>query len=60
MFLRIWTKKSTENYSEGIGRLKEAVKETDAVMIGAGSGLSASAGFTYSGERFEKDRKSVV
>lgn len=54
MFSRIWTKKSTENYSEGIGRLKEAVKETDAVMIGAGSGLSASAGFTYSGERFEK------
>ncbi len=54
MFSRIWTKKSTENYSEGIGRLKEAVKETDAVVIGAGSGLSTSAGFAYSGERFEK------
>ena len=27
MFSRIWTKKSTENYSKGIGRLKEAVKE---------------------------------
>lgn len=54
MFSRIWTKKSTENYSEGIGRLAEAVKEADAVVIGAGSGLSASAGLTYSGERFEK------
>lgn len=54
MFSRIWTKKSTESYSEGIGRLAEAVKEADAVVIGAGSGLSASAGFTYSGERFEK------
>ncbi len=54
MFSRIWTKKSTESYSEGIGRLAEAVKEADAIVIGAGSGLSTSAGFTYSGERFEK------
>ena len=54
MFSRIWTKKSTESYSEGIGRLAEAVKEADAIVIGAGSGLSTSAGFIYSGERFEK------
>ena len=54
MFSRIWTKKSTESYSEGIGRLAEAVKEADVIVIGAGSGLSSSAGFTYSGERFEK------
>lgn len=54
MFSRIWTKRSTEDYSEGIGRLAEAVKEADAVVIGAGSGLSTSAGLTYSGERFEK------
>lgn len=54
MFSRIGTKKSTEHYSEDIGGLKEALKGTDAVVIGAGSGLSASAGFTYSGERFEK------
>ena len=54
MFSRIWTKKSTENYSEGIGRLKEAVKEAGAVVVGAGSGLSASAGLTYSGKRFER------
>lgn len=54
MFSRIWTEKSTANYSEDIRRLKRALKEADAVVIGAGAGLSASAGFTYSGERFEK------
>jgi len=34
--------------------MKKAVKDADAIVIGAGSGLSTSAGFTYSGERFEK------
>lgn len=37
-----------------IGRLKHALEEAEAVVIGAGAGLSASAGFTYSGERFER------
>jgi NAD-dependent SIR2 family protein deacetylase len=32
--------------------LKEAIETADAVIIGAGSGLSTSAGFIYSGERF--------
>lgn len=35
-------------------RLKEALESADAIVIGAGAGLSTSAGFTYSGERFEK------
>lgn len=34
-------------------RLAEALDETEAVVIGAGAGLSASAGFSYAGERFE-------
>ena len=34
--------------------LKKEIKEADAIIIGAGAGLSTSAGFTYSGERFEK------
>ena len=34
--------------------LKAALEEADAVVIGAGAGLSTAAGFTYSGERFEK------
>ncbi|MBQ7447282.1 MAG: hypothetical protein IJV59_04945 [Eubacterium sp.] len=37
-----------------ITRLKEAIETADAIVIGAGAGLSTSAGFTYSGERFQK------
>ena len=40
--------------SEGYSRLKKAVESADAVVIGAGAGLSAAAGFTYSGERFQR------
>lgn len=54
MFSKIWTKRSTADCSEGIGRLREAVKEAEAIVVGAGAGLSTSAGFTYSGERFTK------
>ena len=42
------------NCSQAVGQLKEAFERADAVIIGAGAGLSASAGFTYSGERFER------
>ena len=35
-------------------RIKELIVNSDAVMIGAGAGLSTSAGFSYNGERFEK------
>ncbi len=35
-------------------RLKAALQDCDAVVIGAGSGLSTAAGFTYTGERFKK------
>lgn len=42
------------SYSAQIERLKEALDRADAVVIGAGAGLSTSAGFTYSGERFER------
>ena len=40
--------------SEPIERLKAALQDCDAVVIGAGAGLSTAAGFTYTGERFEK------
>lgn len=53
MFSRIMTKRSTAAPSAQIERLKEALASADAVVIGAGAGLSTSAGFTYSGERFE-------
>lgn len=55
MFSKILTTKSTTSYSAQIERLKEALDCADAVVIGAGAGLSTSAGFTYSGERFERN-----
>ena len=39
---------------ERIAKLNEEIKTADAVVIGAGSGLSTSAGLTYSGERFNR------
>ena len=43
-----------QNYSDEIIHLKEKLDKADAVVIGAGAGLSTAAGFTYAGERFEK------
>ena len=43
-----------KNCSAQMERLKTALRDCDAVVIGAGSGLSTAAGFTYTGERFEK------
>ena len=54
MFLKRWTMKSTENYLSEIEKLKEKTEKADAIIIGAGAGLSTSAGLTYNGERFEK------
>ena len=54
MFSRIWTKPSTKSCSEQLERLQTALQDCDSVMIGAGAGLSTSAGFVYTGERFEK------
>ena len=41
-------------YDKKVERLKEEIQNADAIVIGAGAGLSTSAGFTYSGERFER------
>ena len=54
MFSKISITKSTEIYSMQINKLKDALKSADAVVIGAGAGLSTSAGFVYTGERFRK------
>ena len=34
--------------------LKEKMDQADAVIIGAGAGLSTAAGFVYTGERFNR------
>ena len=39
---------------ENIGRLKRELQRADAIVIGAGAGLSTAAGLTYSGERFDR------
>ena len=54
MFSKIWTKKSTNDCSGPIDTLRQVLSHADAVVIGAGAGLSTAAGFTYAGERFEK------
>lgn len=54
MFSRTRTNESTKNFSDKITLLAEKISSADAVIIGAGAGLSTSAGFTYSGERFSK------
>ncbi len=54
MFLRKSIIASTENCSEQINKLKKELETADAIVIGAGAGMSASAGFAYDGERFKR------
>ena len=54
MFSRTATARSTGVCCDNIAQLQEELAAADAVVIGAGAGLSTSAGFTYTGERFQK------
>lgn len=45
---------STGPFSDSAERLRAALDRAEAVVIGAGSGLSTSAGFVYTGERFQR------
>ena len=47
-------RRNEETYNEKIQRLGNVLEEADVVIIGAGAGLSTSAGFVYDGERFQK------
>ena len=44
----------TEITPELVEQLKQAISDADAVLVGAGAGLSTAAGFTYAGSRFER------
>jgi len=44
----------TGSREENIQRLKSEIETADAIVIGAGAGLSTAAGLTYSGERFDR------
>lgn len=48
------TVNSTSACWDDIARLKRELDTADAVVIGAGAGLSTSAGFPYGGERFRR------
>ena len=54
MFEEFRRTRKAESQEENLARLRTALQEADAVVIGAGSGLSTAAGYTYAGERFEK------
>lgn len=54
MLFRNLTKPNVTAASVPINRLKEEIQTADAIVIGAGAGLSTSAGFTYTGDRFRK------
>ena len=52
MFSRTRTTKYTTGYSEALERLAHELETADAIVVGAGAGLSTAAGYAYSGERF--------
>jgi len=47
-------RKETDDRAVQLARLRQALAAADSVVIGAGAGLSTSAGFVYTGERFER------
>lgn len=54
MFLKKRMNKSMSSCLDELSMIKEKIKQADAIVIGAGAGFSTSAGFVYSGDRFEK------
>ena len=45
---------------DGVNKMRKALQEAEAIVIGAGAGLSTSAGFRYSGDRFERYFKDFI
>ena len=54
MFFSRLTRQSTQNFSAQVDKLRAALAMADAVVVGAGAGLSTAAGYTYSGPRFSR------
>lgn len=50
----------TENPKQAIEKINQIMQHADTVVIGAGAGLSTSAGFTYSGKRFEENFSDFI
>lgn len=47
-------KQSIEDYYHDIASIKSWIKQSDAIVIGAGAGLSSAAGLVYDGESFHE------
>lgn len=54
MFFSRLIRQSTQNFSAQVDKLHAALVTADAVVVGAGAGLSTAAGYTYSGPRFSR------
>ena len=52
MFLKRKMNDSTNSYSDKILQIKDKIRQADAVIVGAGAGLSTAAGFVYTRDRF--------
>ena len=50
--MKFWIKE--KNAQRKMEKVKALIANADAVIVGAGAGLSAAAGFVYDGERFKK------
>ena len=55
MFSKMRTMRSTAHFSDNVERLKQEIETADAILIGAGAGLSTAAGFAYDGARFREN-----
>ena len=60
MFEKFKKTAQPETTEERIRRLKTVLQDADAVILGAGSGLSTAAGYSYAGERFERYFKDFI
>ena len=54
MFTKSLTKVSTGNCSAELEKLENELSLADAVVVGAGAGMSVSAGLNYDGARFKR------
>lgn len=54
MFWQRFAQAAPQGGRQEVERLARCIDEADAVVVGAGAGLSTSAGLAYSGERFRR------
>lgn len=50
----VCAKNDDRQLASKIEKLRQALDDADAVIVGAGAGMSTAAGLTYSGERFDE------